>query len=157
MAGTDTRFDSARFIEAILFAQEMGMPPDVADQPLFFPPDERSYVDVDAEEEPWDFRVPGDVVPDGGLAPEGVAAICGMVTRETKAMPDEASAGQFTPARIKLSFVPAEWAKVSDFHTVRIGGLMYQRGKTYPPTGLFDVEIVNVEVRVADSAGRLTP
>lgn len=154
MAGSDSRFNSELFIEAILFAQEMGLPPVEADQPLFFEIDDRTYEFSDADEQPWDFTDPGDVEPPGEPAPVGVRAICGLMTRETKAMPDQVAAGEFTPTRIKLSFVPAEWAKVSNFHTVRIGGVDYTRGKSYPPSGLFGVEITNVEVRAPEAEGR---
>lgn len=153
MAGSDPRFDPARFQTAITGVQKMALPPDEADQPLFFGPDQRQWDTATSAGYAWDPRAPGDLVDEDVPAPVGVAAICGITVLSTQA--DETAMGRFVPIALRLSFMPAEWAKVSDFVRMRYGGLDYERGATLPPRGLFEVGKTVVDVRAPD-AGRRT-
>lgn len=150
MAGTDPRFPSARFQEGILFAQNMALAPDEIDQPLFFFADTIAYEVADTAGHPWVFV--DDPVANGDAQPyPPVLAICGIKVIEEAA--DESPVGERTPLRLKLSFMPSEWAKVAaygGFKFVKVGQLAYSRGRTYPPRGLFDVEKRIVEVFTGD-------
>ena len=69
----------------------------------------------------------------------------------TEVQEDETAAGQFTPIALKLSFMPSEWAKVSEFVSVRYSGRLYHRGKSEPVAGLFEVASHDVHVRTRES------
>lgn len=147
MAGTDPRFDSAKFTSAIAFAQSMGLAPDEAEQPVFYPADTRT---PDATVgQVWDPRTLAAEHIEGD-PPTGIRAICGIKVLSTTA--DETALGRFVPVELELTFMPDEWAKVSDFAEMRMGELRFQRGETLPTTGLFDVAIHTVRVRAPDAA-----
>lgn len=147
MAGTDPRFDAAKFQAGILFAQDMALPPDQALQPLFFVADPRTWVSANAEGRAWDPRDPGDL--EGDDPTPGVRAVCGITITATIA--DETAIGKLVPIALRLSFMPAEWAKVSGFVTMTYGGLTYERGAMLPPKGLFEVGKTVVDVRTPDA------
>lgn len=155
MAGTDPRFSASRFIEAITFAQNMGLPEShLGDLDLeFFFEDTRTWPTHDSNGAPWDFRNTG--APVGAAPPASKKAICGVSKLDTSSggdntRADTSAVGRFRPWRLLLTFLPEPWAEVSGFTSVRFSDVFYDRTITLEPQSLFEVRVERVEVRARD-------
>lgn len=147
MAGTDPRFNAKQFREAISFAMTMGLPDNPAQRATFHYTTSRTYppgTKLDREGRPLDPHIsPVKVTPDPVQIPVAIDF--------KTATYDELPVGAHIPAKVVITVIDEEWAKVRDAHTdtypdakpieVELDGDMYRIGFLGPPQGLFEVTI----------------
>lgn len=154
MAGTDPTgvFDAAAFRAGIRQAMRMGSPNVTADRATFMFPEGRTFAVADNDGNPYDW----DLTPSGGL-PAATPVVLQEVAIQTKAAvgargQPRTSVGEFDEDSATLYLFEDEWAQVSTFTTVKLGGSVYERVKRLIPLGLFEVQIEQIHVRAVDEA-----
>lgn len=127
----------------------MGLPPTVDQRPTFHFADGRTFDPDDSAGAPYDWTT----VPGGLPDKTPVQVVCAVETAPlTNKATGETAAGELNPGTALLYLFEDEWALVSDFTSVTMGGVAYHRVARLAPLGLFDVEIQVVEVRAAEVA-----
>ena len=153
MAGVDPKgsFSGAKFRESIRAAMKMGSPTVVEEQATFHFADGRVFASADDAGDPYDWNV----APIGGQAAMApVQVLCAIDTKSAvgaRGQPRTAL-GEFDEDTATLYMFEDEWALVSDFTSVWLGGSEYMRVKRLIPLGLFDVQIEQISVRARDES-----
>jgi hypothetical protein len=133
MAGSDSGFNAAEFRDAIHFAMQLGAAPDPAEQLKFYFPSTLVYTGpADGNEVPFD---PATTVTSTPSAP--VTVDCAVEYFDAENQPT--SFGLLAPARIGVTLLDVDYAKVKGCSHVVIHGDRYNYRRTEPPAGLFDV------------------
>ena len=92
---------------------------------------------------------------DGGLAARAsVQVLCAIDTKSAVGARGQprTPVGEFDEDTATLYLFEDEWALVSDFTSVDLGGSTYVRIKRLIPLGLFDVQVEQVHVRAVDES-----
>lgn len=148
MAGSNPSnpgFDAA-FREKIRAAMLMGTPNVVSDRATFIIPGSVTFADVDSTGAPWDWSA----TPATEVAEREVQVLCAV---EPKGGGEDATGmGTFDTDEVKVYLFEDEWAQVSGFTAVRLGGSLYERVKRLPPLGLYGVQIEVVECKAVDES-----
>lgn len=153
MAGVDPRgsFSGDVFRTAIRAAMSMGSPTVVEDRATFHFADGRTFTVADDTGNPYDWTL----APDGGLAARAsVQVLCAIDTKSAVGARGQprTPVGEFDEDTATLFLFEDEWALVSDFTSVDLGGSTYVRIKRLIPLGLFDVQVEQVHVRAVDES-----
>lgn len=147
MAGTDSRFDSGRFNEAIRFAMGMGAPVRPEDRATFYFRRKRTYpagTRLDQEGKPLNSSVQAEYVEPDPLVLEHVAI------ESNVASPEELPVGARIPTRVVITMLADEYQQIKtraaegseEFaYEVELGGDRYRIGYRPPPLALFDAGV----------------
>jgi hypothetical protein len=157
MAGSDPRFNKARFEEAIRFAMKMGAPTDVTQQAIFHFRTKRVYPEgtrLDQEGKPLNSSVKAEYLSPEPLTLEHVAV------ESSPANPQELPVGVRIPTRVEITLLDAEYQQIKDraatieidedttietgeefAYEVELGGDRYRIGYRPPPFALFDSDV----------------
>lgn len=138
--------DQAAIDGAIRAAMKFGQPQDVAMRPTFYFDEGNTYAPgtaLSAGGVPFDMNA--EPVPESGT---GLQVLCAVEEREGEA--DETTVGSFEAKELILTFLAAEWAQVSEFTYVMIGGLRYKRSYPLPPVGLQATDVIQIRVEAED-------
>jgi hypothetical protein len=148
---------AAEFRADIGAVSMMGLPEDPALRPIFHFEDGRTYANEDSAGRPWDWTAsPTDPEPPAGItAGNGVGEVL-VAVEAREGETDETTAGTYEADEYILTFLDDEWAKVSQFTWVSLGGRRFKRGKTVNPIGLNDVTVHQVRVEADPDAGGRT-
>ncbi len=144
MVGTNPDFNGAEFREGIRQAMLMATP--VGGLPLFHFAETKQYAGADDAGNPFNWAETPTVT---GKQPR--RELC-LVDTHDKPMPIETPIGPFRPDQPDLYMFEDEWARVSDFESVDIAGVTYERVETLQPVTMFDVTLHHVRVKVEDNA-----
>lgn len=139
MAGKNSGFDAKAFRTAIRSVYQMAAPPVSDEQATFYFPAQLVYnVGTDAEDTPFD---PTATVT--RTQPSPVKVPCAL---EFKGANQDTDFGLIAPARIAITLLDEDYAKVAGFSYVVIRGEKYNFDRVDPPNGLFDVGLYTVHV-----------
>lgn len=143
MAGKNNGFNAKAFRSAIRQVYTMAAPPVSDEQATFFFPPQLVYnVGTDAEDTPFD---PSATVT--RTQPPAVKVPCAL---DFKGVSEMSDFGLLSPAKIAITLLDEDYAKVAGFAYVVIRGERYNYASVDPPSGLFDVGLYTVHV-VAES------
>ena len=144
MAGTDSRFNRARFEDAVRFAMRMGAPTRPEDRATFHFRTKRVYPSgtrLDQEGKPLNPSVSAEYVRPDPLMLEEVAIEFDQAT------PDELPVGVRIPTRVTITLLDDEYQAIKEraeegneefAYEVEVGGDRYRIAYRTPPLALFD-------------------
>lgn len=149
MAGSnpDNPGFDAEFRAEIRAAMRMGTPTRSEDAATFVLFPERQWDDADLAGSPWDWTMD----PDQETPGSEVQVLCAVESAGGGG--EEATpVGVFDTDRVVVYLFEDEWAQVSTFGIVKLGGSSYRRVKRLPPYGLFGVQIEAIMCEAIDEA-----
>ena len=139
-------FDPDEVRDGLRLAMAVGLPAEVADQPVFvFPPTPvDTGDDTDGNGVPFDWRAGRAAAgaPTTFQVPCAIEYIDGQGKIE--------NFGLMAPTRLLLTLLDEDYALIKGFSYVVIAGNQYFYAKTRPPLGLVSVGVWQVEVRTDD-------
>lgn len=159
MAGTDPDDPNfaAEFRADTGATMMMGLPETAALRPIFHFDTPRTYTRQDSANRPWNWAsTPTDPEPPATITAGDQADQVLVAVEAREGETDETTAGTFEADEYILTFLDTEWAKVSEFTWVELGGHPFKRGKTVVPIALNDVTIYQVRVEADPDAGGRT-
>jgi hypothetical protein len=140
-------FNANEVRAGLRLAMEVGLPPDIADQPVFVFPGEivDDGLERDAEGTPLDWRATKQRGPD-----ETVQVPCAIEYMDGYGDGNIENFGVVMPSRVALTFLDEDYVEIRGFSYVMIGGNRYNYQRTEPPIGLVSVGVWRVHVRSDD-------
>lgn len=148
MAGSDSRFDAARFREAIQFAMSMGAPTETADQATFIWVTQDDFEREDSSGAPWDWTATPTVdnsVPDVvelNVAVEYRAGLGDMTGR---------AAGQFDNPGAVITVLDEDYDSIVGADQVLLGGDTYVIDYV-TQVALFEVDVYQIHCTARDES-----
>jgi len=137
MAGTNNQFNPTTFRDGILFAMNMGMPNNVAEQCTFYFKSTRSFppgTALDDNGEPYDVSV-------AVVEVEPTPVIVPVAVEFDKAEASELPAGVLRHTKVTLTILDTYWPQVSSAIEISLGRDRYFIEYEKPVLGLFDVDV----------------
>jgi hypothetical protein len=143
-----TGFDADSVRDGLRLAMQVGLPPVTADQPAFHMPRE-----FEPEPEPGSVDqegVPFDPTYRPTKTPRRIVRniACGLEYQD--AAGKLVNLGTIVPAKVVITLLDTEYAKVKGFEFVTIGGIRYFYHHTETPSGLLSVGIWRVHCNSED-------
>lgn len=145
MAGTNPGFNSQAFRDQIRFAMQMGAAPDETQQVKFYFPSTLVY-NVAAKD---DANFPFDPASTVTSTPRPFVHVdCAIEYFDAEGQPT--SFGLIAPSRLAITLLDDEYEQVKDCTYVVVHGDKYNRRRTEPPLGMFDVGVYTMHFTAED-------
>jgi hypothetical protein len=150
MAGSDPRFDPARFRNAIHFAMSMAQPSSVDDQLVFSWQDRREFDPGDRESLPFDWTD----APDTTISYGPVTLLAAYEFHYGRV--EDTVVGQFDEPTLAVTLLDTEYVQIFDTFGVRADTVQLPDKQTFeilfsaPPIALFDVTVYTIYARAVD-------
>jgi hypothetical protein len=146
MAGVVPGFNAADVRAGLRFAMTVGLPPVLADQPVFFFPRTSTVIGPADEDE-----VPFDLTKKRTLAPPVTVRVpCAVEYFDNQGKIE--NFGVIVPSKIEITVLDEEYVQIRGFEYVVIHGNRYWYSRTAPPNGLVSVGVFTIYCTAEDQA-----
>lgn len=140
-----TGFNAREVRDGLRLAMNIGLPPDLADQPVFVFPAATTTTGVfDADRIPLDWQA----ARTHALADTTYQVPCAVQDADTGVM--VSNFGAVMPDRVLLTFLDEDYVLIEGFTYCELGQNRYYRKKTKPPLGLVSVGVFQVLCQTDD-------
>lgn len=148
MAGSDPRFPTQKFKDAIRFAMKMGKPDDPANQVVFIWKPVKTYAKVDPAGRPYSFSA----TPSSTVAGNQMTVPVALEFTARPAGTRDTTIGQFDTSRVVLTLLREDYDLVKTSDYVVIDGNAYDIDLDAPQLNLFDVGVVSLICEARDES-----
>lgn len=150
MAGSDPRFDAAKFRDGIVFAMTMAKPGSVLEQTTFYRVTDAVYSRTDPGGKPYHW----DDTPVANSSTEEVIVDSVVEYIARSSMADVTAMGEFNVSRAEILVFAEGLAEIRAIRAnhVKIGGNTYRISSVSPPFALFTVEFNTVYAEALDES-----
>lgn len=148
MAGTNSKFPTQKFKDAIYFAMAMGKPDDPLKQVIFKWLPEKTYVRTDPAGRPYSF----DATPTTTITHDDITVPLAVEFSARPAGSRDTPIGQFDTSRAILTMFEEDYELVKTADYCVIDGNTYDINFDAPQINLFDAGIVSVHCEARDES-----
>ena len=148
MAGTDPRFDAAKFRDAIHFVMATAAPETVSERCTFRWNTDRTFTAADPAGRPYSW----DAAPATTTTHADVQIDCVVEFAARPAGSRDSAIGQFDTSRAVITILDDDIASIDGADEVILNGNSYDIQFTGPSQGLFDVTIYSVFCEARDES-----
>lgn len=148
MAGTDSRFNSDRFKEAIHFAMQMAAPTQSAEGVIFRWETAKTFTQADPAGRPYSWAQ----APASTTAHADVQIDCVVEFAARPAGSRDTPLGQFDTSRAIITVLDDDFPSIQGADLAIINGNTYEIQFVAPAIGLFDVTLYQLHLEARDES-----